>query len=294
MIQPAWRTAAYLATRRSIARLPPTRTTCRNLSTTPSPHRQPRSWKSSTARWLAAGAVVYLYQTSSVFAEEPMREDILEQFHGKAQNPPADAVKPSNQDAPLPTVETLAQQRQETTAAAAATAKATGTQKPQRPAPESDAPPPSPTDADADVDADADADAPQQSAFDEETGEINWDCPCLGGMAHGPCGEQFRAAFSCFVFSKAEPKGVDCVEHFKTMQDCFREHPDLYGGDLEDDEEGGEDADGEAGAGAEGEAEGAVAPQASTRATDESVGAAAQGYASSGLGGGRGRVVAAG
>jgi intermembrane space import and assembly protein 40 len=129
-----------------------------------------------------------------------------------------------------------------------------------------------------------------EGAFNEETGEINWDCPvsrgsavlhldphrsshhletlrtyltgfhptrtmysrysflsgdpsrpiplvriitdppqCLGGMAHGPCGEQFKAAFSCFVFSEAEPKGVDCVELFKSMQDCFREHPDVYG-----------------------------------------------------------------
>ena len=30
------------------------------------------------------------------------------------------------------------------------------------------------------------AEADQQGAFDPETGEINWDCPCLGGMAHGP------------------------------------------------------------------------------------------------------------
>jgi len=29
-------------------------------------------------------------------------------------------------------------------------------------------------------------------------GEINWDCPCLGGAAHGPCGTEFRDAFSCF------------------------------------------------------------------------------------------------
>ena len=56
-------------------------------------------------------------------------------------------------------------------------------------------------------------------------------------MAHGPCGEQFRAAFSCFVFSKDEPKGVDCIEHFKTMQNCFREHPDVYGSELDDDED---------------------------------------------------------
>ena len=66
-------------------------------------------------------------------------------------------------------------------------------------------------------------------AFNPETGEINWDCPCLGGMAHGPCGMQFRDAFSCFVYSEDEPKGINCVEKFKAMQDCFREHPDVYG-----------------------------------------------------------------
>lgn len=84
--------------------------------------------------------------------------------------------------------------------------------------------------------------ASEQGAFNEETGEINWDCPCLGGMAYGPCGEQFRAAFSCFVFSQEEPKGVDCIEHFKTMQNCFREHPDVYGAELDDDEEGAAEA----------------------------------------------------
>lgn len=78
--------------------------------------------------------------------------------------------------------------------------------------------------------------AGQEGAFNEETGEINWDCPCLGGMAHGPCGDQFKAAFSCFVYSKEEPKGVDCIEHFKTMQNCFREHPEEYGAELDEDE----------------------------------------------------------
>lgn len=88
--------------------------------------------------------------------------------------------------------------------------------------------------------------AEQQGAFNEETGEINWDCPCLGGMAYGPCGEQFRAAFSCFVFSKEEPKGVDCIENFKAMQNCFREHPDIYGSELEDDEEAEMEGQGDA------------------------------------------------
>jgi mitochondrial intermembrane space import and assembly protein 40 len=57
--------------------------------------------------------------------------------------------------------------------------------------------------------------AGQQGAFNPETGEINWDCPCLGGMAHGPCGEDFKAAFSCFVFSEEDPKGMDCIDKFK-------------------------------------------------------------------------------
>ncbi|KAH8078040.1 hypothetical protein BXZ70DRAFT_1012784 [Cristinia sonorae] len=85
-------------------------------------------------------------------------------------------------------------------------------------------------------------------AFNPETGEINWDCPCLGGMAHGPCGMQFREAFSCFVFSEQEPKGIDCVSKFKAMQDCFREHPDVYGEDIMDDDDDEESTDKPAGA----------------------------------------------
>merc|ERR1712156_84067 len=33
-----------------------------------------------------------------------------------------------------------------------------------------------------------------------ESGEINWECPCLGGMPSGPCGVEFREAFSCFHY----------------------------------------------------------------------------------------------
>jgi len=79
-------------------------------------------------------------------------------------------------------------------------------------------------------------------AFNPVTGEINWDCPCLGGMAHGPCGPQFREAFSCFVFSEDEPKGINCVDKFRNMQDCFRAHPDVYADEIMDDDEEGEPA----------------------------------------------------
>jgi len=75
-------------------------------------------------------------------------------------------------------------------------------------------------------------------------------------MPHGVCGEQFRKAFSCFVHSKEEPKGQDCIDAFAEMQDCFRylhpitgvdvrAHPDLYKplDELDDDELDDESAD---------------------------------------------------
>ncbi|KAH7246921.1 hypothetical protein B0J15DRAFT_402042 [Fusarium solani] len=79
----------------------------------------------------------------------------------------------------------------------------------------------------------------QQGAFNPETGEFNWDCSCLGGMAHGPCGEEFKSAFSCFMLSNDEPKGMNCIDHFKVMQKCFKKYPDVYGAELADDAEGG-------------------------------------------------------
>ena len=69
--------------------------------------------------------------------------------------------------------------------------------------------------ADSALPGELEEEADQQGAFNPETGEINWDCPCLGGMADGPCGEEFKAAFSCFVYSAEEPKGMDCIDKFK-------------------------------------------------------------------------------
>lgn len=83
-------------------------------------------------------------------------------------------------------------------------------------------------------------DGDHKEAYDPDTGEINWDCPCLGGMADGPCGEEFKAAFSCFVYSKEEPKGIECIDKFKNMQDCFRRYPDVYAEELRDDDDYGE------------------------------------------------------
>lgn len=69
------------------------------------------------------------------------------------------------------------------------------------------------------------------------SGEINWNCPCLGGMATGPCGVPFRDAFSCFHHSRAEPKGSDCVDQFRGMHECMMKYPELYKDYSKDDED---------------------------------------------------------
>lgn len=76
----------------------------------------------------------------------------------------------------------------------------------------------------------------QRQAYNPETGEIDWDCPCLGGMAHGPCGEEFKEAFSCFVHSSSEIRGSECIPKFSAMQDCFRRYPEVYAEFNEDTE----------------------------------------------------------
>jgi intermembrane space import and assembly protein 40 len=70
---------------------------------------------------------------------------------------------------------------------------------------------------------------PPRQAYNEETGEIDWDCPCLGNMVKPPCGDIFKEAFTCFVKSKQEPKGAECVQQFRAMTECFQKHPDIYG-----------------------------------------------------------------
>ncbi|TRY62538.1 hypothetical protein TCAL_00867 [Tigriopus californicus] len=62
----------------------------------------------------------------------------------------------------------------------------------------------------------------------QSDGSINWNCPCLGGMAVGPCGMEFREAFECFHYSESDPKGAECLDKFSQMQGCMKQFPDLY------------------------------------------------------------------
>ncbi|KAK3706376.1 Oxidoreductase [Vermiconidia calcicola] len=211
-----FRSATRIASRPRLSRALPNAPTARRFLSTAPPHQKSRSWKSSAARWGLAGGLVYYYNIASVFAEEPAYQ----------AHPLPDIAR---ENETYQTIDSVSEQRR---------AQA----RPQAPSPSSES-----QAANVAAVPDAEATTPgspqalkeeagEQGAFNEETGEINWDCPCLGGMAYGPCGDQFRAAFSCFVYSKDEPKGVDCIEHFKTMQNCFREHPDVYGSELEDDD----------------------------------------------------------
>ncbi|KAM9109689.1 LOW QUALITY PROTEIN: mitochondrial intermembrane space import and assembly protein 40-like [Megaptera novaeangliae] len=68
-------------------------------------------------------------------------------------------------------------------------------------------------------------------------GDISWNCPCLGGTASGPRGEQFKAAFSCFHCSTDDVKGLDCVDQFQAMQECMQKYPYLYPQEEEEEEE---------------------------------------------------------
>ena len=47
-------------------------------------------------------------------------------------------------------------------------------------------------------------------------------------MASGPCGSQFKEAFSCFHYSKEEVKGSECIDNFRAMQECMQRYPELY------------------------------------------------------------------
>ncbi|XP_059777780.1 mitochondrial intermembrane space import and assembly protein 40-like [Balaenoptera ricei] len=67
-------------------------------------------------------------------------------------------------------------------------------------------------------------------------GDISWNCPCLGGVASGACGELFKAAFSCFHCSTEDVKGSDYVDQFQAMQECMQKYPDLYPQEEEEEE----------------------------------------------------------
>ncbi|KAK4183496.1 putative intermembrane space import and assembly protein 40, mitochondrial precursor [Podospora australis] len=203
------------------------------------------TWKGTGVRWGLAAGAVYFYNTSPIFSDEipepitapaqfsdsdlPTIDALIEskrkQAAASAARPPPPAAEPTGNAVEAAIEKVTQEESDKDEAASPPTTEGEGVAPPaggfEPGSPEA-----------------LEQEASQQGAFNPETGEINWDCPCLGGMAHGPCGEEFKAAFSCFVYSKEEPKGMDCIDKFQHMQDCFRQYPEIYGAELADDEEG--------------------------------------------------------
>lgn len=133
-------------------------------------------------------------------ANKPFRKTDTVSFRSKSQPKPED-------EKPLPTLDSVKPKSRNEEARSA----------PAQPATDAAAAAPAPTSDSNELKSaeELEQEASQEAAFNPDTGEINWDCPCLGGMAYGPCGEDFRAAFSCFVYSEEDPKGIDCIDKFK-------------------------------------------------------------------------------
>ncbi|KAF2623313.1 hypothetical protein BU25DRAFT_305655, partial [Macroventuria anomochaeta] len=226
-----FRTAPRLIARQGALRaVPRASLPARRFISTAPPAQKSRSWKSLVARLGLAGAIIYYYNTTDISAEP--RLDLAPAL-------PTTEVESET----LPTIESISAeraqrkavqqqlelQRQKEASAAEEAARAQQQQSSSHAEPQ-----------EGGIEG-LEAEADQQGAFNPETGEINWDCPCLGGMATGPCGEEFKAAFSCFVYSKEEPKGMDCIDKFKDMQNCFRQYPEVYGSEIDADDDDDDD-----------------------------------------------------
>ncbi|KAF1850718.1 uncharacterized protein K460DRAFT_361480 [Cucurbitaria berberidis CBS 394.84] len=190
----------------------------RYISTAP-PTQKSRSWKSLVARLGAAGAVIYYYNTTEIFAGEP-------------RHPIQPVAETDAESELLPTIDSISEERQKRRAVQAQLEAQKQKQQEENARAQQNA---APKDGAEGGMGGLEEEADQQGAFNPETGEINWDCPCLGGMADGPCGNEFKAAFSCFVYSQEEPKGMECIDKFKDMQNCFRKYPEVYGSELDSD-----------------------------------------------------------
>lgn len=182
------------------------RTTPKRFASTASPADRPKTWKGSAVRWGLAGAALYYYNTSPVFADESV--------------PTTVAAPPTFADNDFPTVDSVIEEKRKQVQKAKTEKPASAQAAALSPPAINSSPSTETTEASQAVAIEEGAgaleeEAGHQGAFNPETGEINWDCPCLGGMADGPCGEDFKTAFSCFVYSTEEPKGMDCIEKFQ-------------------------------------------------------------------------------
>lgn len=71
-----------------------------------------------------------------------------------------------------------------------------------------------------------------EEAIDPVTGEINWNCPCMGNNTQGPCGELFKNAFKCFISNRDNLE--ICTDKFTKMNKCQAKYPLIYNDEKEE------------------------------------------------------------
>ena len=77
-----------------------------------------------------------------------------------------------------------------------------------------------------------------------EDDTINFDVPCFAWMKDTPCWDQFKTAFSCVHYSKAETPAAECMGELSEMVNCTSQYPELYSlNDEEKEEDGGSEED---------------------------------------------------
>lgn len=64
-------------------------------------------------------------------------------------------------------------------------------------------------------------------------GTPNFECPCLGNMPHGPCGQLFRKSFSCWAKYKDAPEDdprfyYECQPKFVEWGKCAEQYKKVY------------------------------------------------------------------
>lgn len=66
-------------------------------------------------------------------------------------------------------------------------------------------------------------------AIDKITGDINWNCHCMGNNTKGPCKHLFKSAFTCFVKNQTNPE--NCQLKINLMQECQNKFENFYKND---------------------------------------------------------------
>lgn len=80
--------------------------------------------------------------------------------------------------------------------------------------------------------------------FVQPNGELNFGCPCVGGLHAGPCGYEMREFISCNFYNsqdKEDPRGHECDDKMYAMMQCIDKHEEYYKHKMSSDPEDEDD-----------------------------------------------------